>query len=223
MLFFPVICYSQNQVSDQIYGFYMPMELDKDTTYSFVLDNTKCSKSLYGVTENGFCNYRDTYPNLYFSHHFSMNCCTEHFYQIKISGDSILITHSETGVLCTCGSCTYWLTFSDQNPQKTEYHILLAGNDTTVFKPMSIQEYNPLDKVEIIYNPTIDKIYVKNEMDDKTAIRFTLLDLSGRVMLNTLIHDKLYYVNTNSLQSGFYIVQTNIGLYNKSVKIIIKK
>jgi hypothetical protein len=223
MLLIPTICYSQQQVSDQIYGFNMPIELDKDTIYKYVLDNNKCTQDFNGVNENGGCNYMNTYPYLYFSHQFSMNCCTEHFYQIEVRGDSILITHSETGDFCLCGNCTYELTFSDQNTQKLEYHILMAGKDTTVLKLSSIQKYNSLDKIKIYYNSEVDGIYINNEMYDNRAIKFTLFDFSGRVILNRLILEKSYYVNTNSLQPGIYIVQTNTGLYFKSEKILIQK
>jgi hypothetical protein len=218
-----MVCYTQELVSDQIYGFAMPIELDNDTTYSFILDNNKCTQSLDRADENGGCEYMNTFPYLHFHHQISLNCCTDHFYQIQIKGDSIIISYSETGELCACGFCIYALSFSDQDPQKNEYHIKMAGKDTTVLKLSNIREYNSLDGLKIYYNPAEDRIYIRNAIFDNRPYKLTLFDISGRVVLSKLIHDKFYYIDTNSLQSGLYIVQTNNGSNYRCEKVILNK
>jgi hypothetical protein len=218
----PELCFSQEHVSNQIYGFNMPIELDNDTIYNFVLDNTKCTQSLFGVNEIGGCNYMDSYPFLYFSHQFSMNCCTVHYYQMKISGDSIYISHSETGDFCLCGSCTYELTFSDPNPQKPEYHIFMAGNDTTVSILSTFQE-NIKDKINAFYNPIEDRICIINKGNDNESILFSLFDLNGKLKIKKQISVNLNSIDAKILPSGIYIIQISNASYNKRERIIIQK
>ena len=221
MLLFPVICNAQEQVSTQIYGFNMPIDLDNDTTYYYQLDNSKCTESLFGVDENGGCNYMDSYPYLYFYHQFSLNCCTDHFYEIKVKGDSIFINQSDTGQLCTCGSCTYELTYSDQNPQKNEYHVFMVGKDTTVSKLTNIDESAFADDINVYFNTTEDLIYVKNEKGEKITI--SLIDMNGKIILSNVSTDKQSCLNVNKINSGIYIVKVDNGLYFRSEKIILEK
>lgn len=218
---FPVICYAQEQVSTQIYGFNMPIDLDIDTTYYYQLDNSKCTESLYGVDDNGGCNYMDSYPHLYFYHQFSLNCCTDHFYEIKVKGDSTFINQSDTGQLCLCGSCIYELTFSDQSPQKSEYHVFMAGKDTTVSKSTSINVSYFDDGIDIYYNSIEDMIYITNDKVERITV--SLSDINGRAIIKSELYGISNVLNVGNIKSGIYIIKLSEGNNNKTEKILINK
>jgi hypothetical protein len=215
--------FSQHQVSEQIYGFNMPVELDRDTLYHFILDNKKCTVSLLWVPEQGGCNYMENYPHLYFSHQVAFNCCTDHYYKIKVHGDSITISHTETGENCLCGWCVYVLTFSDQNPQKDKYHLYIAGKDTTVTKSSRTREELLWDDIDIFYNRDESKIVVENKMPGGDAVTISLFDISGKEILQKQIHGHMELIEAGKLQTGVYIIQVKKGTHWNSRKLAIYK
>lgn len=222
IVFLPVLSHAQEQVSSQIYGFNMPIELDSDTTYNFKLDSTKCTESMYGVDENGGCDYLNGFPYLYFYHQFSLNCCTEHFYEIKINGDTIEISYSESGEHCTCGSCTYTLTYSDQNPQKENYHIRMAGKDTTIMQETFIDRKAELDDFKVLYNSLEGIILVEsNRALNTKPIFVSLLNMNGVKIESRKFDDINLAIDATSLQPGLYIlmIERETNLVSKKIFI----
>jgi hypothetical protein len=219
----PVFCFSQVAVSDQIYGFNMPIELDRDTTYSFLLDGSKCSQSISGVNEYGGGNFLNQNQWLYFYHKFSLNCCTQHYYQINVRGDSILISHSEAGDFCLCGGCTYELSFSDKNPQKNEYHIFVASRDTTVSRVSKVPESATDNRINVNYSPVEYRIYISSLNPGENILNLFLFDTRGKEILRKQINANSFYLDTESLDPGIYILRARIGTNYLSSKILIYK
>jgi len=217
----PAICFSQEQAPYDIYGFTMSIDLDIDTTYSYILDNSECTESITRVDAEGGCDYMNSFPYLYFYHKFSLNCCTNHFYEITVKSDSVFISTSENGEYCLCGSCTYTLTFSDPDPQKSEYHIFIEGKNTTVSIASSIIEPSFEDATEIYYKPTECMIYIENDVAKKISI--TIIDMNGKIISQNTSNQKTINLKVDNINKGTYIVKVDNGMYIKNKKITITK
>ena len=223
ILFIPLITFSQEDVSTQIYSFDMPIELDKDTTYYYRLDSDYANESMNGVENIYSCEYNNSSSALRIGHQFSLNCCTEHFYKIIIKGDSINISSSQEGDYCLCGSQYYILTYVDENPQKEKYHISSSYNDTIVSKTLNLYEIKELEAVNFYYSSVENKIHLHVESVDKQFIYVSLLDINGRIIVNKSMTELYSTIDTKLLPSGIYIIKLDLGKETITKKILIKK
>jgi hypothetical protein len=83
-----------------------------------------------------------------------------------------------------------------------------------------------LDKLVVYSNPTRegDKIYIYYPDCNKLIVKYSVVDISGKELLNGLkTCDGLNQleIESNQLEKGFYIINLSIGKQTKTVKIII--
>jgi hypothetical protein len=221
IILIPIICTSQTQ----IYGFNMPIELDHDTIYKFDLDEKYCiqdENDIFGGDEHDGCSYSSTFPFLYFYHEFSLNCCTDHFYEIEVKGEDIYISKSDTGEYCTCGNCTYMLSYSDQYPEKNQYHIHMSGLDTIVSKPSNINDIYFMNDIVIDYDGTNDIITVQIINKKDGPVKVKIIALNGSIHLEKIYKQDVFDVSTDVLNPGIYIVRFEINGEYINKKVIIR-
>lgn len=184
----------------------MPIDLDKDTTYIFNLNKDYCEKddnNLFGVKENGSCSYYLNMPHLYIAHNFSLGCCTSDYYTIKIESNNIYVSVSDTGELCLCGLCTYYVCFYDPNPQKTSYHLHMNCLDTVVSRPTAINNIENKDDIFWSYDNSTLKVQINKPSVAEVNIK--IFNLSGQIIYNQVKRGNMFNIDLPNSER-FYIM-----------------
>lgn len=198
----------------------MPIDLDKDTTYIFSLNKQYCQKSnsnLFGVKENGSFSYKTSMPFLYITHNFSLGCCTSDFYQIKIKSNNIYVSVSDTGELCPCGLCTYFVCFYDPNPQKDSYHLHMNCLDTIVSIPTTINSTSGSGD-EVVWNYENSTLRVQLNRYEGGDINLKIYNYLGQIICNQVKREKMFNIALPS-SDRFYIMNIEYGgkVYNYKI------
>jgi hypothetical protein len=221
MIFFPIVINAQD-LGNLVYA-PLPIDLDKDTTYIFKLNKNYCEKddyNLFGVKENGSCSYNQNMPYFYITHNFSLGCCTSDFYKIKVENNNIYISVSDTGELCLCGLCTYYVCFYDPNPQKDTYHVHLNCLDTIVSKPTSIVSLKS-DNKDAYWEFKDNEIIVNYKGFLKDYIDVKIVNLSGQTIYRQKLDNNVFCINLPNINS-LYIMSIDNGINIQTYKILKK-
>lgn len=224
LVIIPFINYAQNACETFGAGCCCPkpyeLELDKDTTYSFVLNKTYCESDFYGHPTIASVSLDKSYLGLYVGHQFSVNCCTNETYYIKIKNDTVRISVSSQGDICTCGSCTFEVRFNDENPEKNEYHIMIENVlDTTVGVKAGISTLKNADK-KIKYFKTNNQIRIAYDDYFNKYFEARLYNSNGENIYSNKLYNKDFFIDIPK-NKGIYILKIWNGIKAEAIKIPI--
>ena len=133
--------------------------------------------------------------------------------------DNIIYDPDTDGILiASLGVHEHW----NDSINKQYTRNLVTGNGIELFKVheenIGITEINKL-KISVYPNPTKDYVRISN-LENKT-IAYSLVDLSGKVLLNGIIKNKAENkINLTSLNNGVYVLNFYDSNKKKNIKII---
>jgi hypothetical protein len=85
--------------------------------------------------------------------------------------------------------------------------------------PIGIDELNSSVAVQVYPNPTIDKIIIESQLP---GCKIKIMDITGKILLEDILHLEKSEINVNSFSSGIYILSVSNGegeFYEKIIKL----